>query len=228
MGCFVRSEHDVHGECWPQNHCSRLNVLSSHLVRQFFGATAFNQNLSNWNVSRVQRMNSMFRDAMVFQGHGLEHWDVSNVVSMESMFDSAVSFQGNLSAWYPVHVADFSWQFYACALFVNDLSTWRTTSATTMQGMVRDHWFVPKALEAVIGSLCVCACCSFMGRQISAPIWLGGTFPMLRTRAKCSWEPKGSWVKAWTVGWSLVLRTCHSWYVARTARGCIADWQLVA
>lgn len=82
-------------------------------------------------------MNTTFRDAVSFRGFGLENWDVRKVETMQSMFDSAASFQGNLSGWQISRVVDFSWMFIGCTSFRGDLSRWNTSSAETMASMVR-------------------------------------------------------------------------------------------
>ena len=51
----------------------------------FGGASAFNQDISNWNVSNVTTMESMFREARAFN-QPLEQWNVGNVTDMEGMF----------------------------------------------------------------------------------------------------------------------------------------------
>ena len=42
----------------------------------FHGASAFNSDLSSWNVSSVTDMYSMFYNASSFIGHDLSGWDV--------------------------------------------------------------------------------------------------------------------------------------------------------
>ena len=64
----------------------------------FSGATAFNQDLSNWNTSNVTTMWGMFYDATAFN-QDLSSWDTSNVTSMGSMFTSATAFNQDLSNW---------------------------------------------------------------------------------------------------------------------------------
>merc|ERR1711934_720921 len=63
-------------------------------------ATSFNQDLSNWDVSRVTNMRMMFRTAESFN-QDLCNWDVSRVVDMQGMFVDASSFQQTLcsAAW---------------------------------------------------------------------------------------------------------------------------------
>merc|ERR1719201_1656192 len=66
----------------------------------FSGASAFNQDVSNWNVGKVTNMGLMFADASAFN-QDLSNWDVSKVTNMHSMFFEAKSFKQVLcgAAW---------------------------------------------------------------------------------------------------------------------------------
>jgi Mycoplasma protein of unknown function, DUF285 len=65
----------------------------------FYGTFQFNGNLLSWDVSRVVDMSYMFYYADAFVGNGVSEWNVSNVYSMESMFQSAYRFNGDVEAW---------------------------------------------------------------------------------------------------------------------------------
>jgi len=45
--------------------------------------------LNNWNISKVKRMENMFRNATSFN-QSLGDWDVSNVFSMKNMFKGVI------------------------------------------------------------------------------------------------------------------------------------------
>ena len=66
----------------------------------FYGASAFNQDLSRWDVSAVTDMRSMFAYATSFN-QDLSNWDVSKVTNMEEMFRGASAFKRELRgiAW---------------------------------------------------------------------------------------------------------------------------------
>ena len=64
----------------------------------FWGASAFNGDLSSWNVSSVTDMYGMFLGAISFNDD-LSSWDVSFVTDMTSMFEGATSFGQDLCNW---------------------------------------------------------------------------------------------------------------------------------
>jgi surface protein len=72
------------------------------MASMFYGATAFNQDISAWNVSKVTTMNSMFYNATNFN-QDLGSWNVSAVTNFTSfMFGKTPSTfsSANLDAIY--------------------------------------------------------------------------------------------------------------------------------
>merc|ERR1719174_2171065 len=68
----------------------------------FNGATAFNDDISNWDVSRVTDMKYMLKGATSFN-IDISNWDVSRVTDMHSMFMEATSFKHELCGASWVH-----------------------------------------------------------------------------------------------------------------------------
>lgn len=75
--------------------CTSLITDMSEL---FNGKTAFNQDISNWDVSNVNNMNGMFRNAESFN-QPIDIWNVSNVTQMKEMFNGANSFNQPIGSW---------------------------------------------------------------------------------------------------------------------------------
>eukprot|EP00956_Cyclotella_meneghiniana_P018120 scaffold29932_cov35-Cyclotella_meneghiniana.AAC.1 len=116
---------------------------------------SFDEDISNWDVSRVTNMAGMFRDAKKFNGK-IGSWDVSKVTKMDGMFAGAASFNQNINydaktgAWNTERVADMNhmfheakWDvsgvakmesmFYDAEKFNQDLNDWNVGSVTNMR-----------------------------------------------------------------------------------------------
>ena len=66
------------------------------MFSMFQRAQAFNQPLSNWEVSAVANMSAMFKDAILFN-QPINSWDVSSVTLMPNMFENAEAFNQNIN-----------------------------------------------------------------------------------------------------------------------------------
>ena len=117
--------------------------------------SSFNSDLSNWDVSSVTNMASMFHSASLFEGD-LSKWDVSSVTNMANMFHSASAFNSDLSKWEVFSVTDMSFMFQSASSFNGDLLKWDVSSVTTMvnmfngassfkQTLCRGAWLISKA-----------------------------------------------------------------------------------
>jgi len=71
----------------------------------FRNATAFNQDLSSWDVGNVVSFNFMFMGASSFDSD-LSNWDVGGATQMRYMFSSASSFSSDLATWDISNVTD--------------------------------------------------------------------------------------------------------------------------
>jgi surface protein len=98
----------------------------------FQGATAFNQDISNWNVSKVIDMASMFRSSPFNQN--ISNWNVSNVRNMASMFRSN-PFNQNISNWIVSSVTNMASMFQSATAFNQNISNWNVSTVTDMTSM---------------------------------------------------------------------------------------------
>ena len=104
------------------------------MAYMFAGTTAFNGDLSDWDVSSVNDMSNMFSGAVVFNGD-LSDWDVSSVDDMHNMFSNAFFFDSDISDWDVSSVTDMSHMFSTATAFNSDLSGWNVSSVNNMNGM---------------------------------------------------------------------------------------------
>ena len=72
--------------------------LMTDMCGLFSGEEAFNQDISNWDVSNVNDMKSMFKNAVSFN-QPIGVWDVSNVTRMGFMFSGATTFNQPIETW---------------------------------------------------------------------------------------------------------------------------------
>ena len=94
------------------------------MVSTFDNALAFNQDLSAWDTSSVQKMARTFRGARAFTGKGMSAWDVSKVLSFNAMFHSATNVAEDLSSWKMTAATDLRYMFFRTSSFQFDLSGW--------------------------------------------------------------------------------------------------------
>ena len=111
---------------------SNWDVSSVTNMSSMFHASDFNQDISNWNVSSVTNMLEMFASCDFNQDIG--NWDVSSVTNMSDMFSYAYNFNQDIGSWDVSSVTDMSYMFSASD-FNQDISNWNVSSVTDMSGM---------------------------------------------------------------------------------------------
>jgi len=108
----------------------------------FWGASAFNGDLSAWNVAKVTNMSYMFAGASSFNGD-LSAWTVANVTGLWGMFCGASSFNGDLSAWNVANVTDMGGMFSGSGIRAG--VSWCEKSFEVAS---RNHWSSRRGLIA--------------------------------------------------------------------------------
>ena len=103
----------------------------------FYGASAFNQNISSWDTSSVMNMMAMFAGASAFN-QDINSWDTSSVMNMGGMFLAASAFNQNIGSWNISSVMDMRGMFELATAFNQDISSWDTSSVTDMRMMFID------------------------------------------------------------------------------------------
>ena len=103
----------------------------------FCGCTAFNQDIRGWNVSKVTDMREMFWGCSAFN-QDISSWDVGKVTDVTRMFWGCSAFNQDISGWDVSKVTDMSEMFWDCSAFNQNISGWDVSSVTDMGGMFED------------------------------------------------------------------------------------------
>ena len=113
------------------------NVSGTGFQQMFNGATHFNGDISNWDVSGATTFFEMFHDAADFN-QNIGSWNTSNVRRMDRMFWGASSFNQPIGNWDTSNVISMPYMFYKASAFNQDIGNWDTSNVTNMGHMFRN------------------------------------------------------------------------------------------
>lgn len=110
------------------------------MASMFRGATAFNGDISAWNVSQVVDFSSMFNGASLFN-QPLNTWVLNTTpganIDMTSMFRSTLVFNQDLNNWVTTEVADMNSMFRSAEAFNGNIDNWDVGKVLSMEDMFR-------------------------------------------------------------------------------------------
>ena len=103
------------------NHIDTSKILDMSKLFSYGKTRDFNGDISQWDVSNVINMTSMFRDSKF--DDDISQWNVSNVKYMMEMFQNS-DFNGDISDWDVSNVKRMDSMFYI-SKFNQDISNWK-------------------------------------------------------------------------------------------------------
>ena len=114
---------------------SNWDVSNVVTMESMFNNSLFSGDISNWDVSSVVDMNRMFTRSQ-FNGD-ISNWDVSSVTNMGLMFPLS-QFNGDISNWDVSSVISMLYMFSG-SQFNGDISNWDVSNVFTMESMFVDN-----------------------------------------------------------------------------------------
>ena len=117
------------------------------LESMFSSASAFNRDISGWDVSKVNTLSGIFANAINFENGlntninpvtlrtGLDGWNIVVTGNMYGVFLGASKFNRPLSNWNTTSVTWMLSMFQNAVLFNQDISSWNVGNVTNMGSM---------------------------------------------------------------------------------------------
>jgi surface protein len=88
--------------------------------------------ISEWDVSAVTSMESLFDEKITFNAD-ISKWNVARVTSLYYTFADAVAFNGDISRWNAARVSNMHRTFDGALAFNQDIGKWNTAAVTTLE-----------------------------------------------------------------------------------------------
>lgn len=166
-------------QVWPNPYGQNLPVIKygssdlynlDSLSNMFQGATSFNDDISNWDVSTATNLGSVFSGARTFN-RNIGAWDTSLATITSSMFLNATSFNQDISNWNVSSVTGMNSMFAGATAFNQDISAWTFNLNANLDNFMNNKSnYNPIFYDALLQNL---ASRSWAGRTTAKTLGMG-------------------------------------------------------
>ena len=126
----IDSEHNY--KYFPNTREELINIIDKLLDKEISDFNCINTSkIRNMSLLFFYRRFNR-KQKSILKDIDISKWDVSNVENMESMFEDFGSFNCDISNWNVGKVTSMSYMFYGCNKFNYDLSNWNVSNVTDM------------------------------------------------------------------------------------------------
>ncbi|AEM69154.1 lipoprotein [Allomuricauda ruestringensis DSM 13258] len=136
-------ESVFHGTRSDKLTVDKWDVKNVVNMKGLFSYSSFNGDISEWDVGKVESMNSMFNGADLFN-QNLNNWNVSSVKDMTLMFSDAEAFDKDISEWNVGNVMYMGGMFQFSESFNRDLADWNINNVINMHHMLEGSGMSPE------------------------------------------------------------------------------------
>jgi hypothetical protein len=112
-------------------HATDWNTSDATALTALLPKKTFNENINNWDVSKIKDMSGLFRGFVKFN-QPLNNWDVSNVENMIQTFESCYEFNQPLDKWNVSKAKSMCGMFSHCFKFNQSLNNWNISNVKVM------------------------------------------------------------------------------------------------
>ena len=113
------------------------NVSTVTSMTGLFEGSTFNENINDWDVSKVEDFSSMFKNNTSFN-QPLNNWNTEKANDLTNMFDGATAFNQPIGMWNTALAQYFDFMFLNASAFDQNLGNWdiSNTDRNSMDGML--------------------------------------------------------------------------------------------